>query len=212
MGTVSLPVREQQRRDSWSALQAAALDLVARQGFTAVTVDDVATAAGVSRRTFFNHFPTKAAALFDPHPDDADRLARLLADVDTTGGLWAALRSVLVEFVGGFAAVLPVRRRLVAEDAELDVYHRTAHRHVGHAVETWTRDRLPEDPHRAALVAEAVAAVLITAFTTWDPDDDPAVFVELVARGFDVLGAGLARPGGDTAVTPAQHGCASLGR
>lgn len=192
MGTVSIPVREQQRRGSWTALQAAALALVGERGFGAVTVDDVAATAGVSRRTFFNHFPTKAAALFDPHPDDADRLTRLLADVDTTDGLWAALRSVFLEFVAGYEAVLPVRRRLVAEDAELDAYHRTAHRHVGSAVEAWTVAYLPTDPVRAALVAEAVAAVLITAFTTWQPDDDPAVFAALVARGFDVLGAGLA--------------------
>ncbi|MCW2581792.1 MAG: TetR family transcriptional regulator [Klenkia sp.] len=192
MGTVSIPVREQQRRDSWSALQAAALDLVGRYGFTAVTADDIATAAGVSRRTFFNHFPTKAAALFDPHPDDADRLTELLAEVDTTPGLWAALRAVCLDFVAGYEAVLPVRRRLVAEDAELDVYHRTAHRHVGSAVEGWTAAHLPGDPLRAALLAEGVAAVLITAFRSWQPDDDPAVFADLVARGFDVVGTGLA--------------------
>jgi AcrR family transcriptional regulator len=74
-----VPGQEQRRRESWRALQAAAIALVGSRGLARVTVDDIAEAAGVSRRTFFNHFPTKAAALFDPDPSDAERLAQLLA-------------------------------------------------------------------------------------------------------------------------------------
>src|ERR1700679_1991917 len=67
------------RRRTQRALQDAAIALVGRRGLAEVTVEDIAAAAGVSRRTFFNHFPTKAAALFDPDPADAERLARLLS-------------------------------------------------------------------------------------------------------------------------------------
>jgi AcrR family transcriptional regulator len=190
---VPSPLREQQRRESWAAVQAAALVLVSEHGFDAVTVDDVAAAAGVSRRTFFNHFPTKAAALFDPHPDDAEQLAQLLAGADTSAGVWPALREVCTAFVRGQDRVLAVRRRLV-EDPELDAYHRTAHLHVGQALDRWLAGQLPDDPFRARLVGEAAGAVLMTAFLAWQPDDDPAWFTELVGRGFDLVGAGFAGP------------------
>src|ERR1700677_4577014 len=71
--------QERRRRRTQRALQNAAIELVGRRGLAEVTVEEIAAAAGVSRRTFFNHFPTKAAALFDPDPSDAERLARLPA-------------------------------------------------------------------------------------------------------------------------------------
>jgi AcrR family transcriptional regulator len=184
--------RELHRRESWRALQAAAIDLVGRHGFAAVTVDDVAAAAGVSRRTFFNHFPTKAAALFDPDPVDAERLAALLASTPRPEALWPALRDVCLTFAAGHEAVLPVRRRLVAEFPELDAYHRTAHRHVELALDSWARQQRPDDPFAAGLAAEAAGAVLAAAFTAWSHEDEPAVFTQLVARGFDLVARGFA--------------------
>jgi AcrR family transcriptional regulator len=181
----TVPAREDRRRASWSALQEAAVELVGRHGFAAVTVDDVAAAAGVSRRTFFNHFPTKAAALFDPAPDAAQRLAGLLDAADTGAGVWPALRGVLVAFAAGEVGPLAVRRRMVAEDPELDAYVRSAHAYVGAAVGTWLAAQLPADPFGARLLTETAGAVLAAAFATWQPDDDPALFAALVDAGCD---------------------------
>ena len=43
------------------ALRLAALQLFADRGYAATSTSDIARAAGVSPRTFFNHFPTKEA-------------------------------------------------------------------------------------------------------------------------------------------------------
>lgn len=59
-------------------LSVVALRLFVECGYEATSVDDVAGAAGVSRRTFFRYFATKADALFADSPADLRRLEEAL--------------------------------------------------------------------------------------------------------------------------------------
>ncbi|MHB1519221.1 MAG: TetR family transcriptional regulator [Acidimicrobiales bacterium] len=187
--------RESQRRQRWRALQSAAIDLVDQRGFDAVTADDIAAAAGFSRRTFFNHFATKAGALFDPDPEDAERLAQLLDAIDDRADLWASLRAVCLAYVDGREERIAVRRRrLVADYPELGDYHRTAHRHVEDTLARWAATRCPEDPFAPVLAARAATAVVTTAFGAWDVDEGPAGLLALVGAGFDLVAAGFDTP------------------
>lgn len=54
-----LSLAERKRQLVRDELAEAALRLLARQGFEETTVDDLAAAAGVSRRTFFRYFASK---------------------------------------------------------------------------------------------------------------------------------------------------------
>jgi AcrR family transcriptional regulator len=56
--------REERKLRTQRALQQAALDLFAKNGFEATTTDEIAERAGVSPRTFFRYFPTKESVLF----------------------------------------------------------------------------------------------------------------------------------------------------
>jgi AcrR family transcriptional regulator len=183
--------QERRRRRTQRALQQAAIELAGRHGLAGVTVDDIAAAAGVSRRSFFNHFPTKAAALFDPDPSDAERLARLLAAASGSADPWRALQSVLVEFVAGHENVIVVRRRLVAASPELDQYHRTAHAHVEVAIERWALAQPGLDEFRATLYAHTAGGILLASFMNWRPDDPPELLPELVRRGCEQVASGL---------------------
>lgn len=60
-------LNERRRTETRIAIADAAVELFARDGFDSVTMDDVAAAADVSRRTVYRHFATKEDLIFD-HP------------------------------------------------------------------------------------------------------------------------------------------------
>jgi AcrR family transcriptional regulator len=183
--------QERRRRRTQRALQNAAVELVGRRGLADVTAEDIAAEAGVSRRTFFNHFPTKAAALFDPDPSDAERLARLLSAASGSADPWRALQSALVSFVAGHENVIVVRRRLIAASPELAQYHRTAHAHVEVAIDHWAHAQPGLDDFLATLYAQTAGAIVLGSFMSWQPDDPPELLPELVRRGFEQVANGL---------------------
>lgn len=57
---VPLSRREARRQETHEALIRAAMTLLAAKGFEETTADEIAQVAGVSRRTLFRYFPTKA--------------------------------------------------------------------------------------------------------------------------------------------------------
>jgi AcrR family transcriptional regulator len=65
-------------------LAAAAQKLFVEQGFEQTSVEDIATAVGVSRRTFFRYFATKADVLWVESDAEFGRLTAFLAADDGT--------------------------------------------------------------------------------------------------------------------------------
>lgn len=64
-------------RATADGIESAAIDLVLDRGYDKVTVDLICDVAGVSQRTFFNHFPTKEDALLGrDRPRIDERAAR----------------------------------------------------------------------------------------------------------------------------------------
>ncbi|GAA2412136.1 TetR family transcriptional regulator [Streptomyces glaucosporus] len=59
-------------------LAAAAMELFATKGYEETTVDEIAAAAGVARRTFFRHFRSKEEAIFPDHDDTLERAKAVL--------------------------------------------------------------------------------------------------------------------------------------
>jgi TetR/AcrR family transcriptional regulator, regulator of mycofactocin system len=71
--------RGRPRGTSARALELIALRLFTEQGFEETTVDQIATAAGVSRRTFFRYFGTKSDVLWSEFDAEVDTIRELLA-------------------------------------------------------------------------------------------------------------------------------------
>lgn len=61
-GSVPGSLRERKKQQTRQAIHDAARALVLEEGLAQVTIADVCARAGISERTFFNYFPSKAAA------------------------------------------------------------------------------------------------------------------------------------------------------
>jgi AcrR family transcriptional regulator len=59
--------RERKKERTRREIYRAAMKLFARRGFDAVTIENICDEADVARGTFFLHFPTKSALLFEFH-------------------------------------------------------------------------------------------------------------------------------------------------
>src|SRR4051794_63114 len=77
------PQSSTQRLKMRRQLAAAAMELFATRGYAATTVDDIAAAAGVARRTFFRHFRSKEEAIFPDHDDTLERAEAVLGAAPT---------------------------------------------------------------------------------------------------------------------------------
>jgi AcrR family transcriptional regulator len=59
------PIRDRKTQATRARITDAALGLFVSRGYEETTIDQIAEAAGVNRRTIFRHFATKGAILFD---------------------------------------------------------------------------------------------------------------------------------------------------
>lgn len=73
-----MSLRERQRAQVRAEIQRAAFTLFARDGFDAVTTDQIAAAAGISPSTYFRHVRSKDDLLLDPVRDGGAGIVALL--------------------------------------------------------------------------------------------------------------------------------------
>src|ERR1700761_1693915 len=76
LGATDLGLRERKKQQTRNAIHEAAFDLIETQGLEATTIEQICQAADVSSRTFFNYFPSKAAAAFEISSTTVDETVR----------------------------------------------------------------------------------------------------------------------------------------
>jgi AcrR family transcriptional regulator len=201
----SVGLRERKKARTREALQEAAMDRFARQGFDGTTVEEIAEACEVSPRTFFRYFPTKEDVLF---ADAADRRARLLAviaerpaDEPAFVALTAAMRTLTADYRDDRDALV-TRSHVVAASPHLQAY-KAEHQHGWEEAVVDVLERRARAQHDDVargdlmLVAAVTTAALRVALDAWVADPSaPDLNVLLddafarVAAGFDPAQAG----------------------
>ncbi len=174
-----------------------AIELFSARGFTEVSVDDVAQAAGIARRTLFRYFASKNAILWGEFDAHLAHLRDLLDDVDERMSTAQALRAALLAFnTFDESETLRHRQRMrvILQTAELQAYSMTMYAgwrevivaFVARRLGTKTTDLLPQT------VAWTMLGVALSAYEHWLGDESVPLPVAL-GDAFDVVGAGLER-------------------
>lgn len=71
--------RERKRRQTRERIEQAAMTLFLERGFEATTIEEITEAADVSKRSFFDYFPSKEEVVFAWQDSFADRLMAAIA-------------------------------------------------------------------------------------------------------------------------------------
>src|SRR6266516_1712590 len=96
MGQDPIPVRERTRRAVRGELAQLAVSLFVEKGYDETTIDDLAAAAGMSKRTFFRYFASKEELVMGKYEFFGEQLAEDLAARPVDEPLWVSRMQELV--------------------------------------------------------------------------------------------------------------------
>ncbi|MEQ3549069.1 TetR/AcrR family transcriptional regulator [Pseudonocardia nematodicida] len=178
----------------------AAVDLFAERGYEAVSMGDVATAAGISRRSLFNHFPTKADLLWSGHEFYVDRLRHHLAQphgrsADLAAVLSSAFARAFEDLGEDGLALAQARLRVVATHPDTAAAGYVVIAASRAAVLDFLRTRVP-DELTCRCVAGGVAGAVYEAALWWAAGDapDPGHAVRIAVAGLSLRGEEFTQP------------------
>ncbi|CAJ1585319.1 mycofactocin system transcriptional regulator [[Mycobacterium] wendilense] len=179
------------RSTTRSHIAEVAMDLFSAHGFDAVSVDDVAQAAGIARRTVFRYYASKNAILWGDFDAHLDRLGELLDHVDGAEPLHTALRTALLEF-NTFGATETARHRermrVILETAELQAYSMTMYAGWREVIARFVARRTEAKPTdlQPQTLAWTLLGVALSAYEHWLADESVTLTGALGAA-FDVV-------------------------
>jgi AcrR family transcriptional regulator len=171
-----------------------ALDLFAEHGFDQVTVDQIATAAGMSGRTFHRYFPAKEDVVVGEPEQWGEFVRDAFAARPADEPVWDSLLASFEAFIGFLAESGRVQRgkfamRVLVSTASLRARNLEKHQLWGRMLVPLVAARLADDDAalRAEIIVQAALACLDVAFTTWANVDDDTTISELLERSFAML-------------------------
>jgi mycofactocin system transcriptional regulator len=188
------------RSTTWDHISNVAIDLFAARGFDEVSVDEVAEAAGIARRTLFRYYPSKNALPWGDFDAHLEHMRDLLADLDPGVPVRDALRTALLAFNTFDEAETARHRqrmRVILETAALQAYSMTMYAGWRAVVAAFVARRLGATP--GDLVPQTVAwtmlGVALSAYEHWLADESVSL-AQALGDAFDTVSAGLDALGG----------------
>ena len=195
MGQDPIPVRERTRRAVRGELAQLAVSLFVEKGYDETTIDDLAAAAGMSKRTFFRYFASKEELVMGKYEFFGQQLAEDLAARPAGEPVWVSLRQVfgrVVEYseseARGTASV--AMEKIVRDHPALNASYLERVSRMQELVLDEVRTRTgrsdPADPRTAAIVGAAFSC-LIAAWSTWLTTDQAKPFGVLLDQALGAI-------------------------
>jgi TetR/AcrR family transcriptional regulator, regulator of mycofactocin system len=188
--------RGRPRATSRRELQAIAVRLFAEQGFEATTIEQVTAEAGVSERTFFRYFTTKASVLWADFDTEVSAIRAALAVVPDDVPMMDAIRGAVVTANHYRAEDVPemrLRMSLIATEPALSFGAAEHYADWERAISEFAARRLgqPAESLYCLAVGRAVLAACRAAYDRWSAraDNDLPWYLDAVltalTSGFD---------------------------
>jgi AcrR family transcriptional regulator len=183
-GTAGL--RERKKAATRQALHEAAVRLAARDGYDHVTVEAIADAATVSRRTFSNYFSSKEEAFVHGDLERIRRLLDLVHNRPPGEPPWTALLRAVEEFTAGSDGIDPrelAERRELRRHPSLLPYQLAVYAAVERDLATEVAGRMGGGPD-TLLRSRLIAATFLTALrvATQQSLDEPGEQIGTLIR------------------------------
>jgi mycofactocin system transcriptional regulator len=172
-----------------------ALELFAERGFEATTVDEIATAAGVGRRTLFRYFESKNDIAWGDFDWVMGRLREAL-DEGAALPLMEALRRGVVEsnrYPVDQEPELRTRMTMITGSAALQAHSALRYAEWRGVVAEWAGGRLGEGPDdlRPRVIGYAALGSAMASFERWVANEGEDLLT-LLDTAFVALAAGFA--------------------
>lgn len=170
-----LGLRERKRAETHTRIRATALMLFVERGFEATTLDEIAAAADVSRRTLLNYFGSKEEIVLSAKADVITEIeaavARRPLDEALLDMAEGALTNMAARFQGpGPRALAKLIKATPALQASDHAKYDQMERRLTAALAA--RKCLPADDLQARMVALAAIGVLKVSTEAWLASDD----------------------------------------
>jgi mycofactocin system transcriptional regulator len=162
-----------------------AMRLFTSRGFDATTVDDIAVAAGIGRRTFFRYFGSKKDVVWGRFDEGLARLRDRLAATAADRPLADVLREAIVEFNALPTEQVAVHRQrmtLILGVDSLQAHSTLMYAEWRRVVAGYVAQRTgaPPDALRPRLAGHVLLGAAVTAYEQWlaDPRADLAALLD----------------------------------
>ncbi|WP_037144196.1 mycofactocin system transcriptional regulator [Rhodococcoides fascians] len=200
MASGTTPSKPTGRRPSTTRGQLSDLgiELFTSKGFDETSIDDIADAAGIARRTFFRYFPSKNAVPWGDFDTQLAALKAHLSGLPEDIGLADGLRSALLQF-NTFpeeeAAVHRQRMSLILSNPALQSYSMVMYEGWRAVIADYvaTRTNCASSDHLPRTVGWILLGIAISAYEQWLTDDESSL-VDLLRKGTTTLYSGLDCP------------------
>ncbi|MET9856590.1 mycofactocin system transcriptional regulator [Streptomyces sp. NPDC006450] len=184
---------------SRAELERQALRLFAERGFDDVTVDDIAAAAGIGRRTFFRYYKSKNDAVWGDFESELHWMRSSLAAFPPQAPVMDVLREAIVAFNHLDPAQVPwhrARMRLILEVPALQAHSTLRYADWRAVVSEYVAARLgqPQDALIPQVIAYTCLGAAVAAYEQWLRDED-ADLGDLLDRALSALGPLALDPG-----------------